>query len=483
MPHWTFYRRSGDPRERCANGWRDLPRGDAAYALVAREIPGIDREGAQVRACALPFYGRPSHLCEVVTAGDPVPRYVVAHAGDDVVACVLDGRPETILALNRRLQLRLERDNAVDYLYFWLSHQCAGERRSQPLERLDQVRWRVPPGAGELLLLRRHITKIVPKPFRSTGTVELKARVLRGTTLYAETYSVSAHGHVMQSERERPRLWSLPVVDDLLADSVNSQPRFYAGTWDDCVDATSVPDVLECMADPLPAGAKPPTMLLSRSLDCFPAARLYRGIYEGLDSAGESDDDQAEQDQAFRPADDPAGSGLFVLKGASNLYLLDGTREPIFDAIEREPFSLSRSGSRQLDDSLVLEYLGLFCRVLHGSEGPFYPLEEVTDLNVTRAPRARSRRRAADGDLLYDDLRLDEIAAFTRHLTIDLVASDEAMTDCCMQFGSAVFGTKITVQRNGTVRMSDDSPAVSDLPVNWARNTPPFRRRRYSAPG
>lgn len=474
MPHWTFYRRKGDPRELCANGWHDLPREDAAYALVAREVPGVDRGGAQVRACDLPFYGRPSRLCEVVVAGDPVPRYAVVHAGDDAVACVLDGRPETILGLDRRLGFRLDRDNVVDYLYFWLSHQRVGERRWQPLERLDQVRWRVSPRAGELVLIAAYLTNIGIRTFHGTGTIELTASVLHGTTLYGATYSVGSHGHVIKS-LERPRLWSLPVVDDLLADSVSSQPKFYAGSWDDCEEATSAPDVLERMCARLPVQARPPTTLLSRSLDCFPGARLYRGVYEYR----ASDDDQAAQDPPAR--EDPAGSGLFVLKGTSDLYLFDGTSMPMFEAIEREPFSLSRNGDH-LDEALVLEYLALFCRVLHGAEGPFYPLEEVTDLNVTRAPRAQSRRRPTDERLRYDELQLDEIAAFTRHLTLDEIASDEASTDCCMQYGNVLFGTKITVQGNGEVRMSEDSPAVADLPVNWARNTPPFRRRQVHRP-
>lgn len=465
MPHWTFFRRGGDPRVPGPD-WAVVTADDAFWPAIREAFPGVDGRGVTVRSCALDFYARPSRLCEVIRADEPRPGYALVYGTGEPGSCAcrrLDATTD-ILTLNRQAGLALDDRNVVDYLYFWLAHQPHPDGRFVPVERLEQVRWRCRPREGDLALLGRHVRPVGVVPYRSTGSYELALRVLRGDILLDMEFTVSSFGHV-QYVRRRPLLWSLPVVNDDLADRADAEPRFCAASGDECIDAQQAPDVLECFARILPPDSRRPELLLSRALPFLPETRLYRGIYEGAEPGRP------------RAADDPAGAGLFVIKGREHLYPIEGTSAPLIVVRNNERFALCRPGAADLDESYVLEYLGFFCHMLCGDEGPFHVLEEVCDLNVLRPPAAERGRRRSGTGRNYDRFMLDEIGAFTRPLSLVERKAGEVTADGCVQYGGALFGAKFTVGASGHVHMDGDSPAVDALPVNWVRNTLPRRRR------
>lgn len=471
MPYWTFYRRAhGAPSpDDTRAGWELVPQAFPGRAAIERLCPAA--RALEIRRCTLPFYVDPLYYYEAVAPGegDVPPTYAVMHDADPTTAHS-PARDAEIEQLNRRHRLALTEKNVVDYLYFRLSHRADDGGRDVPAERLEQIRWRsAPPGNAVRELVEMLLRPASVEYFRSSGSFEVQLSVVRGRNLYRARYSVNAHGRVTCESRE-PLLWSLPVVHDSLGDFATTRPSFPRCCGDDLVAPEEVPQLMAVIAAALPTSARLPDFLIRSRRSFLPGADLFQAIYVGAAGKPRRRERQPDTDV------DPAGSGIFVLRGERTIQLFDGSAEPIHRTREIERFELCEPGMTTLSHERVVAFMALVCALLVRAPNSFAPMEEACDLLVTAPPAGRPRRSSRADGVYYDELTLPELNGVARPLEVVSADEREARITGCVQYTTGLYGALFTVYKDGSFLMANDLGAVRDLPTDWSLCTPPFRR-------
>jgi AAA+ superfamily predicted ATPase len=122
---------------------------------------------------------------------------------------------------------------------------------------------------------------------------------------------------------------------------------------------------------------------------------------------------------------------LYALWGEDGeLFLLDGTSNPIYAANDRERL--------QLTEATVADYVRLFCFAVRGAEGPFSLFEAPSEAALKEAP---------------------ELAATAKPLAVTgRNAEGHFLLDATVVYGGAVFDAQFAVAVDGAISMVDDQP-------------------------
>jgi ankyrin repeat protein len=216
-------------------------------------------------------------------------------------------------------------------------------------------------------------------------------------------------------------------------------PQLLAGAWEFLAPEAAI-EVLARAAMALPAyfGA---TFTAIDAVRCLPLP-FYSGVtlYEARVLRG----------------DTPVGL-LTILEHGSDIVLLKGMSPPIH--------ALNAKGLLQLDKpELMVDYLRFFCAAVHGEEGPFTLIETF------------------DALVFSDDLPLGErqrVEALARPCEVIRAGqSGGNQFSAVIQYGAALFDAQFEVDPKGTVAMLDDSPLVTNLPLDTEHFVEGVRKRR-----
>ena len=139
----------------------------------------------------------------------------------------------------------------------------------------------------------------------------------------------------------------------------------------------------------------------------------------------------------------------WVLKPDERLVRLNGQSPAIH--------SLNRKVPPTLTAENALAYIGFFCTMVHGDEGPFGPI------------------RSLDDGILPTDLDHDKIATFIRDPAIlkeEPSAEDESKSafhiETLIYYSDALFLSNFLLAPTGFVEMLEDEPLVGDLEASIA---------------
>lgn len=128
---------------------------------------------------------------------------------------------------------------------------------------------------------------------------------------------------------------------------------------------------------------------------------------------------------------------------------LDGTSAPIHDLNERD-------GVLRLDsDEDFRSYLILFCRFVHGGDGPFHIVDRIDAAAWETAPAAPPAALSSAGAL-----DASGNCAFAPRVREDPLAieADSRTIDALVCYGAAVFFATFLVHRDGRIDMIEDEP-------------------------
>ncbi len=130
-------------------------------------------------------------------------------------------------------------------------------------------------------------------------------------------------------------------------------------------------------------------------------------------------------------------------KEKPDVRIITWTNQAIYEVNEIAPV--------RLDDRNVLEYVKFFFNYVRGRYGRFVVVETVDDIRWQVEPPLQGRKVMQEMLSPVSVLGKDE--------------SDAWLLEACMIFKDSLFRTKIHVQRNGQVAMSDEELKIEGMPV------------------
>ncbi|MEZ5815312.1 MAG: hypothetical protein R3E13_11440 [Alphaproteobacteria bacterium] len=133
----------------------------------------------------------------------------------------------------------------------------------------------------------------------------------------------------------------------------------------------------------------------------------------------------------------------FVLYSADMFSILDFSNEPLYALNQKLPIDLNENN--------VADYIRFFFTYVRGRHGRFIITESVDDINWKEEPPPTARK--AIGKMLTP---------------VKLEKKDENGNyhlNACMVFKDSLFKSRIKVEPNGFVSLSDEELLVEDMPV------------------
>jgi hypothetical protein len=131
------------------------------------------------------------------------------------------------------------------------------------------------------------------------------------------------------------------------------------------------------------------------------------------------------------------------LRVKDDLAHLDGTNAPIYAAA-------SAHGLTGLDAAMAAAYVRFFFDHVAGRHRGFRIVETAEDLVLTGIATAEDR---------------DRLAGHLRPVALVLGDGDRVVLGACMVFRNALFAVKLEVQRQGRLRIFDETLLLDDQPV------------------
>lgn len=140
---------------------------------------------------------------------------------------------------------------------------------------------------------------------------------------------------------------------------------------------------------------------------------------------------------------DNAGPFWFLAKHGRT-FLLDGSSAPIHDANEADAVTVT--------EGKVLDYLEFFCYFVHGEEGPFLIVRDISHPAIDQSKIDGATREVIENAL--------------RPPAFEGKADDGRFEASAMVlYGNALFSARFSLSADGMVEMIDDEPIATDLPV------------------
>lgn len=164
--------------------------------------------------------------------------------------------------------------------------------------------------------------------------------------------------------------------------------------------------------------------------------------------------------QGFARKGRPGIMGLLV--SAAGIWLLDGTSIPIHRAKAAMPLILDTPDQR-------MSYVQLFMNWVRGENGRFMPVGDAAAL----AARLTDPEAAQEWAPKLMPLVEGAIDAST--------LNSYSFTGVIM-YADGLFSVKINLHQNGDVKMADDIPFATDLPVRWEKHFGPLLVETTSKP-
>ena len=133
----------------------------------------------------------------------------------------------------------------------------------------------------------------------------------------------------------------------------------------------------------------------------------------------------------------------FALYGPKDFTILNFSNEPIYEINQTLPI--------ELNEENVIDYVRFFFTYVRGRHGRFIITEGVDDVNWRDDPPPSARK--AIGKMLFpvELERVDEVGDF--------------YLKTCMVFKDNLFTSKVKIEPNGFVTLSDEELLVEDMPV------------------
>lgn len=134
---------------------------------------------------------------------------------------------------------------------------------------------------------------------------------------------------------------------------------------------------------------------------------------------------------------------VWFLAQQGRMFRLNGLSAPIHEVNDLSPIGVTEEN--------VLDYLRFFCFFVHGDEGPFTIVEELSDIEFTGEPE-EAQRNVIQGAL---------------HPATYNGKSPEGnfLASGVVLYGNALFEAQFAIMPDGMIEMTDDEPIAADLSV------------------
>lgn len=140
----------------------------------------------------------------------------------------------------------------------------------------------------------------------------------------------------------------------------------------------------------------------------------------------------------------PADRGpVWFLAQQGRMFRLNGLSAPIHEVNDLAPIKVTEEN--------VLDYLKFFCFFVHGDEGPFTIVEEISDIDFTSEPD-EAQRNVIQGAL--------HAATYNGKTKEGNFAASGVVL-----YGNALFEAQFAIMPDGMIEMTDDEPIAADLPI------------------
>ena len=367
-------------------------------------------------------------LYELVTASEhPVPHCFLCY---EKAIQRLDGTPQSIAAIFRRFDLKLDADPSAiaDYVRFFLTHTEWNGIRYLPVEDVVQIPWRANLTSYDKAEIEKHLSAMrIKKDEQSFYNIQLS--VLQWDQLAELKLILHRNGAIRLILPTELRLQKLPVVKDPLEDNLTKVSNYFCleAGWSEL--ALSDVELMDQVFLPKNADDLDP---LSRyccmDLAFFSGARLVRSNFP------------------FHRK----GFGLYALETEQDVYLLNGVSSPI-DTARREV-------GLKLEEHHVIDYLKFFLMFVHDDLGPFRIVERISDLNVTRLPNGEGKIGH------YDGISLEKLVSLIHEPRI--LSGDDSgwRIKVSLQHADNLYGSVYMLSKEGELTLSDEVLLLKHIP-------------------
>lgn len=140
----------------------------------------------------------------------PLQRFALYKPGDPVV---LNFSNEPIYALNRRLPLKLDDSNVLDYTRFFFNYVRGRHGRFIITEGVDDIKWKEEPPPAARKAVGKLLTPLEIKNKMEHGVYNLTACVMFRDALFRTNIHIIPNGDVALSDEEL-LIEDMPVQDD-----------------------------------------------------------------------------------------------------------------------------------------------------------------------------------------------------------------------------------------------------------------------------
>lgn len=128
---------------------------------------------------------------------------------------VLNGTNEPIYELNKKIPVKLNKDNVIEYVRFFFSQVKGRSGRFTIIESIDDIAWREEPAPA----VRKAIGQLL-EPLELLNAdgkgFRVEARMLSKSSLYRVTMTVGNDGQIGMPEDMELLIEDMPVFDDTL---------------------------------------------------------------------------------------------------------------------------------------------------------------------------------------------------------------------------------------------------------------------------
>jgi len=136
-----------------------------------------------------------------------------------VVGCdkctVLNGTNEPIYELNKKIPVKLNKDNVIEYVRFFFNQVRGRSGRFTIIESIDDIAWREEPAPA----VRKAIGQLL-EPLELLGAdakgFRVEARMLSKSALYRVRINIGSDGQIGMPEDMELLIEDMPVFDDTL---------------------------------------------------------------------------------------------------------------------------------------------------------------------------------------------------------------------------------------------------------------------------
>lgn len=446
MAYWTTYKRNPNSLEvpgewelvtdqEAKTVWSRLPQ------LQRTALPQIEDLDYRVLRIALSFYPG-QHLYEFVNTGlTPVlPCYALV--GPDGVR-VLDWTNSTIVTLGLIGSFRINKETVLDYMRFFCAHVAGRHGRFLLLESTD-IQMQDGFTDKHVELLNKHVMPLTNAVLARAGdTFHFTAMIRFQRGIAKAKVSVTLAGQV-DIELDEFVTDKIPFVEDQPTNaSYPGKPTFdFHEGWQplgnmDAALRKQLPGIENISTTP--SG----DALTYQKLSFFTGTVLLRVLAE-------------------QPG---IGFGMYALWSARGLFPLNGNSTPIFEAIEREQFTLNNASA--------IDYMRFFCTFVHAEQGPFRVVTRTRELNIIE-PDIVGKGASVYVDECpqqYDQLSGDNLERLLYPVSwyCDPEKPQWHMSSL-NQYGSDLFRTSFTLKPSGEMEMTDDVAIIAGIPHDPRRN-------------